>query len=199
MQRFANRLTDSPDLSSRIRLNKPAFNSIPSRMIGSALLALLIMRPIDVRGQAPDRSGMNDRITRELLRRVPVTLVLVDSLPASNGAVISRRKLLEPHDLILLRRGRGTSKELAAAVFTLITARDVGGDTAQIDMLIRVPDDRRARFLGMREQPRSQAAMARLRSAPEISIAGIGKVPAITIWLPSAAMRSSVKTPGSIR
>src|SRR5438067_1438177 len=78
---------------------------------------------------------------RELSRRVSVTVALVDSIPTQAGAVIARRASSNPHDVILLARRRATGKLLAAAVFTLITARDVGGDTSAVDMTIRVPDE----------------------------------------------------------
>jgi hypothetical protein len=136
------------------------------------------------------------RKREEMARRVPVTVALVDVLPAPDSvpAVILRRAHGSPRDVILLRRHATNGAHLAAAVLHLMIVRERSGDTSAVNTTYRLPTARRGpRAWQNTEQLRTQAVVARLRRVVPREVAGVGFVPATEIYLPSQAMREAAR------
>lgn len=133
------------------------------------------------------------RRQQEIARRVPVTIALWDQLPAPDSvpAVILRRGTTAPRDVILLRR-RATPGQLAAAVMRLMVIRDRMGDSARADAAFRLPGAHRMPKGGATELQAGRT-LARLRWAPPQDVPGVGRVPALEVYLPSRAMREDAR------
>ena len=132
---------------------------------------------------------------REAARRVPVTIALTDQLdaPDSVPAVILRRSAAAPRDVILIRR-RATPGQLAAAVLRLMILRDRMGDTARADAAFRLPNAHRMpKGAAQREELQGGRTLARLRGSPVQDVQGVGRVPALEVYLPSRAMREEAR------
>lgn len=114
--------------------------------------------------------------------RVPVTLTLVDTLPATTPFRILRRADLDPRDVIVLRRG-ADSAALSAAVEQLRLMRQVQGDTAATTGMVRVRS-RDGAGRAPRMLPWARRVMDDLHHAAPRTVAGVGTVPAVVIWLP---------------
>jgi hypothetical protein len=118
------------------------------------------------------------------LRRVPVTVAFVDSLPVPGTSFVVRRRPTEtPSDVILLRPDAGAG-ELSDAIRTLLTARQAGGDfpitaaTVRMRPHQRVPGQRPA-------FPWGQRVLHDMARAAPRPVAGVGTVRAVEIFLPS--------------
>ena len=145
-------------------------------------------------GQGPTIAELRKR--EEMARRVPVTVALVDVLPAPDSvpALILRRAQGSPHDVILLRRGVASGAHLSAAVLHLMIVRERSGDTPAVNTTYRLPTARRGpRAWEHTEQVRTKAVVARLRHVEPREVAGVGIVPAAEIYLPSKAMREAAR------
>lgn len=163
------------------------------------VFGLASLLPWSVEGQAGPRSD-GAAVRAELERRVPVTIALLGSLPQpASKAVILRRKTATPHDIILLDSRVASGRDLSAAIFTLLAARDINGDTTAADMTIRVPDGTGRSYLGKRDLRRSEAAVRKLHASNPTFLAGFGSVRAFDLWLPSTARRNSSAFPGVAR
>ena len=167
-------------------------------VIPAALAAALHSSP--VQGQEGPAAGgptiAELRKREEMARRVPVTVALVDVLPAPDSvpAVILRRAQDSPRDVILLRRHAASGAHLAAAVLHLMIVRERSGDTSAVNTTYRLPTARRGpRAWENTEQLRTQAVVARLRRVEPREVAGVGIVPATEIYLPSQAMREAAR------
>ena len=156
-----------------------------------ALLHALVWLPLQVYAQKP---ASDARTQREVARRVPVTLVLSDTLPrGTSGAVILRRTRVTPRDIILLARETASGDWLSAAVFTLVAARDVGGDTATTDAMIRVLATAGSPAWRTKETPHAARIVSRLRQASARPIDGVGVMPAYQVYLKAKALRGQLK------
>jgi hypothetical protein len=164
----------------------------------AALLATLPAAPLSTQERdgpaGPTRAEL--RRQQEMARRVPVTIALVDELPAPDSVptVILRRANTSPHDVILLRRNDANGGQLAAAVLHLLVLRDRSGDTARVNATYRLPAARQAPRAWQRtEEVRTGRVVARLRRAEPSEVPGVGRVRATEIYLPSAAMRDEAR------
>jgi hypothetical protein len=137
---------------------------------------------------------------REVARRVPVTVVLADSFPYTGAAaVIMRRTSEHPRDVIVLPASAGNGARLAAATMHLLIIRDRGGDTASAPGLFRVPEAAANSRLVQRDIGTAGAVVGRLRTRARESIPGVGRVRATEIYLPSRAMRDTLRSKGRLR
>ena len=136
------------------------------------------------------------RRRQEMERRVPVTVALVDVLPAPDSVpvLILRRPDLSPHDVILLRRSTADGRQLAAAVLHLMLLRERAGDTASVSGTFRLPAARRGpRAWERSEEVRTTRVIARLRSTRTREVPGVGLARATEVHLPSRAMRDAAR------
>jgi len=121
-------------------------------------------------------------------RRVPVTIVMMDRLSQADAPfVIQRRPDLTPRDVIVVRTD-ATADQLSDAVRSLLTIRQVSGDTAETQSTMRM----RRHSSGARNRralPWVQRVLADLRLAAEKDVLGIGRGRAVEIWLPAQARR----------
>ena len=132
----------------------------------------------------------------EMARRVPVTIALVDELPAPDSipVMILRRSNVAPYDVILVRRISGDADQLAAAVLHLLVIRDRSGDTASVSGTFRLPKARRGpRAWDRLERPRMAQVLARLRQSRPGEVPGVGAARATEIYLPSKQMRDAAR------
>jgi hypothetical protein len=129
------------------------------------------------------------------------TLMLVDDLGSSDArAIVIRRPGDMPNNIVLVTRTTSAA-ELASAVSALITSRRSRGD--QVDREIRAligatprgtlpaaisggatrpgAPARSSVAKGLRSEPLAAADLHRLRAAPEFTIPGIGRGPALVI------------------
>lgn len=136
----------------------------------------------------------------EAARRVAVTVALVESLPVRDAsALILRRPHEEDRDVILLPARTANGERLASAAFTLLIARDRAGDTAAVASMLPVREDARGQPLGDAMARYLDVTVARLRAAPRRAVAGVGHVPAVSVYLPSRAMRNAMRGVGRFR
>lgn len=117
--------------------------------------------------------------------RVPVTVALVEHLPAADGPyAILRRPDVAPNDVILLPRSAANPRLLSDAVQALLLARRQGGDvpSAHGRMRVRLGQDAEGRERAV--LPWAPRVIQDLRRAAPVDVAGVGTVPAVQIWLP---------------
>jgi hypothetical protein len=160
-----------------------------------AAFAVLLLSSVTASAQQGGPTMDQLRRQQEVARRVPVTIALWDQLPAPDSipAVILRRGTAAPRDVILLRR-RATPGQLAAAVMRLMVIRDRMGDTARADAAFRLPNAHgMPNGKGPREELQAGRTLARLRAAPAQDLPGVGRVPALEVYLPSRAMREEAR------
>lgn len=139
---------------------------------------VLMAAPIVTELQAQQTDGGSRR------PRVPVTLALVDTLAGEAPFRILRRANVAPYDVILLRAG-ADSAVLSAAVQDLLSIRQLQGDTASTGAgALRVRRPNRAPGQRVRMLPWARRVIDDLRSADRQTVAGVGSVPAVQIWLP---------------
>ncbi|HET7234462.1 MAG TPA: hypothetical protein VFJ16_30900 [Longimicrobium sp.] len=125
--------------------------------------------------------------------RVPVMLVLVDTLPVETPYRILRRAELDPRDVIVLRTG-ADSVALSAAVWDLIVMRQAQGDTAtaQSSGMMRVRRGDGGSQSAPRILPWASRVMSDLHHAAPREVAGVGTAPASVIWLPPQRRRGAL-------
>ena len=123
-------------------------------------------------------------------QRVPVTVVMVDRLVHPDVPfTIQRRPDLKAQDVIVLRSD-ATPDQLSDAVRGLLTARQVGGDSAAAPATMRIRPNTPASTGGNRAAvsrpslPWVPRVLADLRRAEYRDVPGIGHVRAVEIWLP---------------
>ncbi|HEX8830906.1 MAG TPA: hypothetical protein VF705_07070 [Longimicrobium sp.] len=114
--------------------------------------------------------------------RVPVTVALEKTLPAATPFRILRRADLDPRDVILLGPD-ADSTVLSTAVWQLLIMRQVQGDTAARTDIVRVRR-RDAGVRGTRVLPWARRVVDDLNRTAPRTVAGVGSVPAVVIWLP---------------
>jgi len=114
--------------------------------------------------------------------RVPVTLALVDTLSPPAPFRILRRADRDPRDVIVLRRG-ADSIALSAAVEQLLLLRQVQGDTAAASGMMRVRP-RESAGRAPRMLPWARRVVDDLHAAEPRTVAGVGTLPVVVIWLP---------------
>jgi hypothetical protein len=160
-----------------------------------AALVAVVLSSVTASGQQSGPTLDQLRRQQEIARRVPVTIALSDQLPAADSvsAVILRRGATAPRDVILIRP-RATPGQLAAAVLRLMIIRDRMGDTARTDAAFRLPNAHRMpKGAAQREELQAGRTLARLRGAPPQDVPGVGRVPALEVYLPSRAMREEAR------
>ncbi|MFL5613549.1 MAG: hypothetical protein ACJ796_07815 [Gemmatimonadaceae bacterium] len=108
---------------------------------------------------------------------------MLDSLPVPGVSfLVQRRPGNAPNDLILIRAD-ATPAELSDAVRTLATARSAAGDYPFERMTIRMRPHQHSQ-IARQAIPWTNGVLARLRNAKPKSLAGVGTVRAVAIWLP---------------
>lgn len=113
--------------------------------------------------------------------RVPVTIVLSDHVPHTDGPfVLQRRPGRAPVDVIVLRSS-ATADELSAAVSALLSVRQVHGDLPTTAGTLRVRPNTARRHTSFPWTPR---VLADLHNAQVKEFAGFGRVRSVQIWLP---------------
>lgn len=163
------------------------------RAVFAAVLAVLLKGlPLSVQGQAtsPNAGAGNRR------PRVPVTVVLQDTVAPAPGFRILRRVDQRPLDVIVLS-GAADGETLSEAVRNLLMVRQVAGDTAPAAGQVRVR--RAAARATQRPYPWAARVVNDLRTAPPQPVAGIGMVRAVEIWFPPQHRRAEGQTRGSDR
>jgi hypothetical protein len=117
--------------------------------------------------------------------RVPLALVLVDSL-AQPGVpyVLQRRPTASPHDVILLRSD-ATVAQLSEAVNSVLMVRQARGDFPTTAGTLRIhPHGNAAVALQRRPFPWAQRVYHDLHRAKAAPVAGVGNVQSVVIYLP---------------
>ncbi|HEX8213813.1 MAG TPA: hypothetical protein VF584_26840 [Longimicrobium sp.] len=177
--------------------------NLRSTLTAAGLLVTATAAPINAQHAQSPRAGptiVELRRQEEMARRVPVTIALVDQLPAGTGnapAVVLRRANTAPHDVILLRRSDATGPQLAGAILHLMIMRERSGDTANADAMFRLPTATRGPKAWERtEQVQTGRIVAQLRSAEVQDVPGVGRVRAKAVYLPSKVMRDNARRRG---
>lgn len=139
----------------------------------AAVLATAVL-PEPLSSQTPQRGRT---------RRIPVMLVITETLPPGGGAfVVERRPGVEPYDVIRLLPD-ATVEDLADAIRTIMFARRAAGDWPVERQTLRVQPWQPSH--GARQPyPWVPRVLDDLKRAPEQDVAGIGRVKAVRIYLP---------------
>ena len=144
--------------------------------LATLVFALLLLDPDRASAQQPTTRGGTTT-------RVPVTVMLLDRLPAPGAPfVVVRRPDLTPSDLILLRSD-ASSEELTNAIHSLLVVRQAGGDLPASSAIMRMRAGQ-PRTSEVRQFPWVQRVLSDLRTAEVRQVEGIGRGRAVVIWLP---------------
>jgi hypothetical protein len=141
--------------------------------------ALLTLAPVALTGQQADHTPP----VRHAPTRVPLTIALVQVLPHPSAPYEIQRR---PSGDVVLVPESATAEQLSDAVRGVLTARLVEGDTARHGSSVRVRP-RRPNSAQRPAFPWAQRVLGDLRRAPVQSVAGVGTVRAVKIWLPRQA------------
>lgn len=153
-----------------------------------ALLVCLLSSPLFAQ-----QERVEDARAREKAKRVPVTVALIERLPIRNApAVVLRHAGPAPGDIILLEREIATGEQLSAAIWTLLGARALGGDTATSNSVLRVGQSRGPTAWRGNETRVSEHVVRRLRSAAPTYLAGVGSVPNTRVYLPPNMLKDKM-------
>jgi hypothetical protein len=118
-----------------------------------------------------------------------VTLAIVDSTLTGEGFFrILRRADQSPHDIILLRDDIDVAA-LSGAIESLLLIRGQTGDTAKVNGTTRIRRSGRDPERPSRVLPWAGRVLNDLRRAQPRTVAGVGIVPALEVWLPPQAGR----------
>lgn len=120
-------------------------------------------------------------------RWTPVMVALVDELPDARAKSMVIRKPYSPgdegiHDLILLRREGLSPNRLSSAVAALRTMRRQVA-TPDRQLRVTVGGDVRADRWSAKERSSAQRLLAMLAAAPAQHVDGVGRVPAVVIFV----------------
>jgi hypothetical protein len=138
-----------------------------------AMLALFT-GAVPAEGQQAGGSG------RPVPKRIPVTVALVDELPAAQAPfALLRRTQAQGGDVILLPSNAGADL-LSEAVRALLTVRRHQGDHAAQGGMLRVTS-RTSRPPAL---PWAARVLGDARRAPPQPVAGVGTARSVVIWLP---------------
>jgi hypothetical protein len=146
------------------------------RVVSPLCVALLIAAGLSSEGLAQESA-------RRRPTRVPVTVVLVDTLSAERGFLILRRADTDPRDVILLG-GAADTVALTEAVDELLLMRRAQGDTSRVTGTMRVRRTYSSAGGSPSILPWARRIVDDLRRAARRDVAGVGDVPAVVIWLP---------------
>jgi hypothetical protein len=124
--------------------------------------------------------------------RVPVTVALVDSLPAGAPFRILRRADATPRDVILLA-AVASADDLSGAVKELLLMRRLQGDTARATGVMRVRRPQGGPPAQAQRYPWTARVLNDLRTAPRMPVSDLGMVPALEIWLPPQRGRAPAR------
>ena len=115
----------------------------------------------------------------------PVTVVLVDALPAPGARAAVLRRSRDRGDVVLLPPGAAT-EDLAAALSLLADARRRDGPAAfERDAVLVVKTASLSQPLTAAQRQRLRADLDRLRGAPVRVVVGVGSARAIDVSLRS--------------
>ncbi len=129
----------------------------------------------------------------EVARRVPVTIAIVDSVPYGGApAVVLRRATSIPRDVIVLGRAAASGEQLSAAIATLLVARELGGDTARADAVLRVNATRGPAAWTTGETRITSAFVSRVLAGSAENVSGVGAAFAGPLYLLPKALRGKV-------
>jgi hypothetical protein len=130
--------------------------------------------------------------------RVRVQVVLMDSLSTDESpAVVIRQNDAGAEDRIVLDARRANGRVLAASVYQLLVAREIGGGLGPQGFRLRVAPDKFPRQWIHTERLRAAHVVNRLKEAHPRQVAGLGLVRVTTLMLPADALRGRVH--GSFR
>ena len=173
-----------------------------STRLHATLLGIALLIPNAIFAQ---RVAERPQLTAEarkwaaIAKRVPVTLILVDSLdaPSNIPALLIRAPARgAPGDTIVLR-GSATAADLSAAVLHLMIMRDRAGDTAATSATFRVPASNGAARLG--GMPNANVVLERLKASTPQPSARHGSIRTREIYLPGKAMRDAARRSPQIK
>jgi hypothetical protein len=124
-------------------------------------------------------------------RRIPVTVALVDALPAGSGPfAILRRVDAAVGDVILLPSDADAAA-LSDAVHTLVLVRREGGDTSARNATIRMRPTTGSSDRRPVELPWAGRVLADVRTASPRTVPGVGTARTVRIWLPPQRGRNA--------
>lgn len=132
------------------------------------LLLVLCLRPAAIQAQESHRT------------RVPVTIALVEHLPAPDAPFVLLRRTADAGGDVILLPANADAAVLSQAVRALVLVRGREGDIASAPALLRFSAPGR----GARALPWASRVLADARRAAPRVIDGIGTAAAVQVWLP---------------
>ena len=129
-------------------------------------------------------------------RTATVTLVAKPNLPRGAKVIVERRGTMSPHDVILVDLDRATATDLAAAVQTLAgLTRRTGDDPAAVIRAAPRSYTPPPEFDTSHFGKQMKAGLVRLLTAPEITVAGIGRARSVDIHVTLMPGRETAARP----
>ncbi len=184
-------VTDTAQFNRPIRISPHTMNNT-YRCTRQLLASLLLTFALPLGAQTMTSEANPEAVrTKELARRVEVRVALVDKLPIESSAPLISRQGSQG-DFILMDRASMSREGLARAVYHLALLRDIQGDTARLAGNIRVPASKGADRMLAREGKVIDGMLARIESADvkQLAVGGSGR--AISVYLPSKAMKEEL-------
>jgi hypothetical protein len=125
---------------------------------------------------------------------IVAVLLIAGCLPVADAsAVVMRRYNESPHDVILLQSSAADAALLISAVFVLLVARELEGDSPRTSSILRVSREQAPREWQISEEGRAKEVVSRvLRAAPR-EVPGVGRVSAVDISLRPGVLRGKLR------
>lgn len=164
-----------------------------SQANGRMLLTILAMA-LCLSDAAHAQSASDHSAETERARRVPVTIAVVDSVAyGSARAVILRRAHGDERDLILIPRANATGEQLSAAIFMLLTERELAGDSSRVDQVTRVTSARGPKAWTNHETAQCDQFIRRLLGKRLNQVPGIGRARSGRLYLLPHAFKGKLR------
>lgn len=128
--------------------------------------------------------------------RIPVTLALVDRSPFGTDIALVRRPDAATKNLIVVTTRAATPDRLSGAAIALTAVMERSGDVPATSALLSIPGE----LVGPPSERRAaETILARISSAPEVELSGVGKARTTIIYLPDAGERQRLQKIGRLR
>ena len=143
---------------------------------------------------------VNETQRAEIAKRIPVTLALVTGSTLQRSTARIQRNREGGGDVVVVRKEDASPQLVADAMFTLMLMHETSGDTAAVATTAIIREGSIPLSLTRGSLRAVDAVLRRVAAKPSASVRGLGNsVQTGTVYLPSRALRQSLKAHGRLR
>ena len=154
-------------------------------------ISIVLLLPFDAAAQSSPRDPIISRWSDPAI----ATVVLVDTLPGPEArAIVIRRGGDAPNNIILVTRSTSPA-DLSRAVTALAFSRRSKGDRVDREMRTTITASANVTSKPTSDERRAARDLHRLKVAPDFSIQGIARGPAIAIRMAAGAVAPTLAKP----